>query len=94
MVTKVTFSVDDETIEQLTRTAERLRRSKSQVVREAIQEYAARADRLTEAERQRLLKDLEECLRRIPERPAADVDRELAALRRARRSGGRAGRGQ
>jgi len=91
--TKVTFSLDDETISCLEQTAERLRRAKSRVVREAIREYAARADRLGEAERLHLLATLDEALARIPERPAEEVDRELAELRRARRGGGRGGAG-
>ncbi|HVS04219.1 MAG TPA: ribbon-helix-helix protein, CopG family, partial [Thermoanaerobaculia bacterium] len=59
---KVTFSLDEETVSQLKQTADRLRRAKSQVVREAIHEYAARADRLSESERRRLLKELDEAL--------------------------------
>lgn len=88
---KVTFSLDDETVSQLERTADRLRRPKSQVVREAIREYAARADRLSEAERLQMLRALDEAIASIPERPARQVDRELARLREARRSGGRGG---
>ncbi|HVR28706.1 MAG TPA: hypothetical protein VMS86_04160, partial [Thermoanaerobaculia bacterium] len=72
-------------------TADRLRRAKSQVVREAIHEYAARADRLSESERRRLLKELDEALAAVPPRPAEEVDRELAKLREARRGGGRGG---
>ena len=40
---KMTFSLDERTAAQLTRTAERLQTSKSAVVREAVAEYAARA---------------------------------------------------
>jgi predicted DNA-binding protein len=89
--TKVTFSLDDETISCLEQTAERLRRAKSQVVREAIHEYAARADRLSEAERLQMLRTLAQALARIPARSAKEVDRELAALRKVRRSAGRGG---
>lgn len=88
---KVTFSLDEETVSQLKQTADRLRRAKSQVVREAIHEYAARADRLSESERRRLLKELDEALAAVPPRPAEEVDRELAKLREARRGGGRGG---
>ena len=86
---KLTFSLDEDTVAQLDWTASRLRRPKSQVVREAIREYAARADRLSDAERVRLLGILDEALERIPSRPAAEVDSELASLRSQRRSGGR-----
>ena len=88
---KVTFSLDDETISRLEQTAERLQRAKSQVVREAIHDYAARAGRLGEAERLRLLKALDEMLPRIPRRPAEQVDQELARLREARAGTGRGG---
>jgi Arc/MetJ-type ribon-helix-helix transcriptional regulator len=88
---KVTFSLDEETVAQLEKAAERLRRPKSQVVRDAVREYAACTDRLTHAERRRLLDALDDAIRRVPERPAGEVDAELAALRAARRGGGRGG---
>jgi len=88
---KGTFSLDDETITKLDRTAEYLGRPKSQVVREAIHEYAARVDRLPEAERLRLLDTLDRVLAPIPERPEEEVERELDDLRQARRLGGRGG---
>lgn len=90
---KVTFTLDEETVAELERTAERLQRPKSRVVREAVREYAARADRLTDAERQRLLSALDDALRRVPERPATEVDAELAMLRQARSEGGRGSAG-
>lgn len=84
---KLTFSLDDETVETLRKTAARTRKPQSLVVREAIAEYAAREDRLAEPERERLLG----VLRRIRQRPAsrsrAEVDRELQAIRQARRTG-------
>jgi len=86
---KVTFTVDAQTVERIGRTAERLRIPKSGVVREAVREYAARAGRLSERERLRLLEAFDTLVPRIPRRPAQAVDREIAALRRARREGGR-----
>ncbi len=86
---KMTFSLDEATAARLARTAERLRTSKSAVVREAVAEYAARAGRMSEAERRKALRAFDELVPRIPQRPAAEVDEELAALRRARRAGGR-----
>lgn len=91
---KVTYSLDEDTVHQIDRVAEQLGRSKSQVVREAVAEYAARSDRLTEAERRRLLSALDEAVRSVSDRPAEEVDAELEALRRARRGGGRAGERQ
>ena len=86
---KVTFTLDRPTIVRLRQAAERLAKPKSQVVREAIQDYYERIGRLSEAERLRMLRLIDEMLARRPSRPQAEVDQELAAIRRARRAGGR-----
>lgn len=86
---KVTFTVDDVTARTLRTTSERLGKPQSLVVREAVAEYAARAGQLTDAERRRLLRAIDEMVARPPNRPQADADRELRAIRRARRQGGR-----
>ncbi len=86
---RATFTVDETTERVLHRTAERLGKSKSEIVREAIQDYGARVGRLSEAERLRLLAAFDEHVPRIPERPASEVEAELEAIRRARRGGGR-----
>ena len=86
---KVTFTVDEETARTLKSTAERLRKPQSLVVREAIAEYAARAGRLTESERRRMLKTVDAMITRPPSRPQSAVDRELRDIRRARRQSGR-----
>jgi predicted transcriptional regulator len=85
---KVTFTLDEATVEQLRRTAERVKKPQSRVVREAIGEYAARADRLSEAERQRMLAVLDRAMRRPPTRTPAAVDIELRDVRAARRRWG------
>ena len=87
--TKVTYSLDDEALAALEQTAARLRRPKSRVVREAILEYAARADTLSSDEREQLLQTLDRILPLIPERPVAAVEAELKDVRDARRAGGR-----
>jgi metal-responsive CopG/Arc/MetJ family transcriptional regulator len=89
MVRKVTFTLDDQTIQRLGNAAERLKKPKSEVVREAIADYHQRIGRLSEAERLRLLKILDEMASRPPTRPQAEVDREIAEIRAARRTGGR-----
>lgn len=81
--------MDEATIAEIKRTAERLRKPQSHVIREAVADYAARTDRLSERERRHLLGVLEGLRAPRPARSAADVDDELAALRRARRAGGR-----
>jgi predicted DNA-binding protein len=86
---KVTFTLDAETVNRLERASERLAKPKSQVIREAVQEYYERIGRLSESERLRMLRVMDEMIARIPARPASDVDRELREIRRARRSGGR-----
>lgn len=86
---KVTFSLDEATVAEIRRTAERLHTAQSHVVREAVAEYAARADRVSERERLRTLAILEG-LRKAPvSRRAGAVDAELHAVRAARRAGGR-----
>jgi hypothetical protein len=89
---RITFSLDEATVAEIKRTAARLRRPQSQVVREAVAEYAARADRLTERERLRVLGNLERLREAKPTRSAAAVDREIRDVREARRAGGRAHR--
>jgi hypothetical protein len=88
---KMTFTLDEATVAELADAAERNRIPKSQALREAIHAYHAKleSERRSEAERQRML----EVLKRIAARPARrsqrEVDREIAEIRRARRSGGR-----
>ncbi len=86
---KVTFSLDDDTVAQIRRTADRLGKAQSHVVREAVAEYAARTDRLSERERQHLLGVLEGLGQRPPTRSAHAVDKEMAQVRATRRQGGR-----
>ncbi len=90
---KVTFTLDDETIDTLRRSAERLAKPQSAVVREAIADYALRIGRLTETERRTMLKAFDDLVPRIPPRSAQAADREISAIRRARRAGGRRHRG-
>ena len=86
---KVTFTLDDATVEKIRATAERLKRPQSQIVREAVAEYAAREQRLSEVERQRMLAAIEEFRRTAPARGRSAVRREMAQVRRVRQSGGR-----
>ena len=86
---KVTFTLDAETVNRLERAAERLSKPKSQVIREAVAEYYQRIGRLSEGEKQRMLRVMDEMLARVPLRSRRDADRELKEIRRARRGGGR-----
>ena len=88
-MTKVTFTLDDETVAAIRTIAERRRKPRSLVVREAVAAYARREDKLDEAERARRLRVLDDLMRRPRTRPQVEVDRELREIRRARRSGWR-----
>lgn len=84
---KLTFSLDDETVQTLRKTAQRTRKPQSLVVREAIAQYAAREELLSDAERTRLLRVLRGIRSRPATRSDAAVDGELQDIRRSRRAG-------
>ena len=86
---KVTFSLDDETVERIRRAAARLWKPQSHVVREAVADYATKADRLSERERNHLLAVLDDLAEAPPTRGARSVDAEIRELRQTRRQGGR-----
>jgi hypothetical protein len=86
---KATFTFDEKTAVRLQEASERLAKPKSEVVREAIHDYYERIGQLSERERRRMLKIVDQILSRPPSRPQREVDRELRAVRQARRSGGR-----
>ena len=87
--TKVTFTFDQATIRRLDDAAARLAKPKSEIVREAIQDYHQRIGRLSESEKQRMLKALEEFMAKVPKRDQRETEAELKEIRRARRQGGR-----
>jgi hypothetical protein len=87
MAGKFTFTLDDETVRQIRKLAERSRKPQSQIVREAVACYAAQEVKLSPEERDRQLSVLREHGRRLPKRSQAEVDRELAELRTSRRMG-------
>jgi hypothetical protein len=82
---KLTFTLDHDTVDRLRRTAVRLGRPQSYVVREAIKDYDARAGKLSDEERARLLGVVDDMLKAPPTRSTAEVDAELRELRAARR---------
>lgn len=86
---RLTFSLDEATVDRIRQTAARLGKPQSHVVREAVADYAERAGQLSEVERRHALMVLERLRTATPTRALADVDGELRALRTARRSGGR-----
>lgn len=86
---KATFTLDEVTVARLRRTADRLGRPQSQIVRDAIRDYADHVGRLGDEERARLLDAFDRLVPRIPSKTAAAVDAELRVIRAARRKGGR-----
>jgi predicted DNA-binding protein len=84
---KVTFSLDYQTVRTLRTLAERKQKPQSLVVREAIVEYAAKDEKLSEAERARKLQVIRHLRSQPPTRDESSVDKELAELRRSRKVG-------
>lgn len=88
---KVTYSLHETTVRQIRRMGELLGMAQSHVVREAVADYAARKDRLSERERLRLLAVLDRLRDSPVTRSEQSVDAEIRAVRAARRQGGRPG---
>lgn len=86
---KLTFSLDEPTVRALETTAERLRKPKSLVVREAIAEYAAHAGQLTELERRRMLRAFDALVPAIPATARRRASAEIRQVRHERRGSGR-----
>lgn len=91
MARKVTFTLDEETIERLQSASDQLRKPKSEVVREAIDAFHERVGRLSDTEKQRLLRVIRDLAPAIPQRPLSEVTKEIEDVRTARRAGGREG---
>jgi len=89
MAIKVTFTLDDETVDKLARAAERIQKPKSYVVREAIRDFADRIGNLSERERRRMLEIFDKVIPAIPKRPLSEVRSEQKRVRDARQRGGR-----
>ena len=86
---KVTFTLDEQTVERLRRTAARLAKPQSYVVREAVREYEARSAKLSDEERARMLGIVDRMVQEPPTRTADEVDAELGEIRASRRRWGR-----
>jgi predicted transcriptional regulator len=84
---KMTFTLDEPTVDALRRIADRLQKPQSYVLREAISFYEPHAGQLSKDERKRRLELFDRVIAAIPGRPASDVDRELRELRASRRQG-------
>ena len=85
----MTFTFDEQTVDTLRRTASRLKKPQSVIVREAIQDYAKRGERLSDEEHRQMLKVLDQMAARRPSRNQSEVDAEIAEIHTTRRSGRR-----
>jgi metal-responsive CopG/Arc/MetJ family transcriptional regulator len=88
---KVTFTLDERTVEHLNETARRLSKPKSEIVREAIEDAYAKSDKLTPEKQQRMLGILREYAKIPKVGTSAEADREIQEIRESRRSGWRPG---
>jgi predicted DNA-binding protein len=86
---KMTFTIDLTTAETLKRIANRLQKSQSFVLREAITHYEPHAGQLSKAERKRRVELFDQVITSIRKKPASAVDAELKQLRTSRRKGWR-----
>lgn len=84
---KVTFTLDDQSVQTIRRLAERAKKPQSLVVREAVAHYAAREEKLTPDEQARLRSVIDDMRTMSPTRPQREVGAELRAARGARRAG-------
>ena len=84
---KLTFSLDEDSVQTLRRISERSRKPQSLVVREAIAQYAEREELLSPDERDRLLAVVHKIKQRPATRPASEVRDELRKIRQSRRTG-------
>jgi len=84
---KLTFSLDEDSVQTLRRVSQRSRKPQSLIVREAIAQYAEREEMLSPDERDRLLAVLQRVRQRPATRPASAVRGELREIRRSRRTG-------
>jgi predicted DNA-binding protein len=86
---KVTFTLDEATVRRLGDAAKRLAKPKSQVVREAVEQYHNNIGKLSEAEKQSMLAALDKYAALPQTRSLKEMEAELKEIRRARRHGGR-----
>jgi len=84
---KVTYTLDDETVAKVRRAADATGKPQSTVVREAVAAYQPAGDRLSDAERQRILRLLDFYMPRVRgKRSAHATAKEIREVRAARRA--------
>ena len=84
---KMTFTLDETTVDILRRVATRLQKPQSYVLREAVRHFEPHAGMLTEEESQQRVELFDRSLAKIPDRPLRQVKAELEQIRASRRQG-------
>jgi len=87
MERELTLTLDDETIEQIERLARLLHKTTGQIVEAAMQHLQPTPRPLSDEERQRRLKALDEMRKQPSPKTAEDVQREIDEIRAARHGG-------
>ncbi len=82
----MTFTLDDDCVAKLKRAAARHGKPQSWVVREAVTDFATKSDMLSPEEKTRMIAALERFRQTPVTGTQADVDREVAEIRRSRRA--------
>jgi pyruvate formate-lyase activating enzyme-like uncharacterized protein len=87
MAKEITLTLDDETIQQIERLARLLHRSAGEIVEDAMQHLQPTPRPLSDEERQRRLKALDEMRKRPSTKSQEEVQREIEEIRAARHGG-------
>jgi hypothetical protein len=87
-VTKVTYTLDEETLRFIDDAAKIQHKPKSQVIRDAMKDYHARLGRLSEAERQRRLHAFDRLYPQIKLKTQEEARAELREIRESRQLSG------
>ena len=88
---KMTFNFSEETAAHLKEAACRLKKTKTDIVREGIEDVYKKSDKMSDEERQRKIAILKEYAKKLPTRPPGEAAREIEEIRRSRRTGWRPG---
>jgi hypothetical protein len=86
---RITLAIDESTLASVDKAAARLSKPRAEMLRQAIESRYPNTGPISKEERARMLRVLDELMASPPTRPQREVDREIAEIRRARRSGGR-----
>jgi metal-responsive CopG/Arc/MetJ family transcriptional regulator len=84
---RVTIQLDRETLASVDKDAARASKPRSEVLRQAIESRYPNRGPVSEAERRRRLRIIDEYTKQPPTRTQAEADRELREIRASRRLG-------